>query len=70
MTAQTFDKIDTHGLNVHDIAFLKYLNVVLTHGGKFAYTSIMNYNEICDCDNGFLCEHRLQYVANYLKKMQ
>lgn len=29
--------------------------------------SIMNYGEICSCDTGYLCEHRLQWIIDFIK---
>lgn len=30
--------------------------------------SKMMYNVICKCDSGYLCEHRLQYIVDFIKK--
>lgn len=32
--------------------------------------SIMLYTEICKCDDGFLCEHRLEWLMNYIEKKE
>lgn len=31
--------------------------------------SIMTYEVLCTCDSGFLCEHRLQWLATALQKL-
>jgi len=30
--------------------------------------SIMHYGQLCDHDDGYLCEHRLQFIIDTLKK--
>lgn len=29
--------------------------------------SIMLYTEVCPCDDGFLCSHRLEWLINYIE---
>ena len=29
--------------------------------------SIMAYDKICDCDDGYLCSHRREWLFNFLK---
>lgn len=29
--------------------------------------SVMSYGLICDCDTHFLCEHRIQWIADFIK---
>ncbi len=31
--------------------------------------SIMTYETICNCDSGFLCEHRLHWLAEAMRNM-
>lgn len=31
--------------------------------------SIMIYGNLCSHDDGFLCEHRLQWILDYVKKL-
>jgi hypothetical protein len=38
--------------------------------GKQPGGSIMSYGDICNCDDDFLCEHRLQVIADWIKENQ
>jgi hypothetical protein len=68
MTAnQTFDMISTKGLHAKDVAFIKSLNASTSYISAIEYSSVMESGAICDCDDAFLCEHRLQYIVDYLK---
>lgn len=34
---------------------------------RFKGFSILNFGEICDCNNGFLCKHRRKWLIRYIK---
>jgi len=38
--------------------------------GKQPDGSIMSYKGICTCDDDYLCEHRLQVIADWIKENQ
>lgn len=44
---------------------IKKLNVPKQYGA-FVHNSIMQYGEICKCDTGYLCYHRLQWIADFM----
>lgn len=55
--------------NIKDESFIYELIIKLntpTHYGINVNDSIMMYGDICTCDDGFLCEHRLQWIINFL----
>ena len=40
------------------------LNWRRSYGGEDPKRSIMHYGQLCNCDDGYLCEHRLQFVVD------
>jgi hypothetical protein len=32
--------------------------------------SILDYGRVCECDEGYFCEHRLEWLIKYLKKAE
>lgn len=46
------------------------LNVDKIYNSSNAFGSIINYSEICNCDDGFLCEHRLQWIVDFLVEQE
>jgi len=32
--------------------------------------SILLYKEVCTCDDGYLCEHRLEWLINYIESKE
>tara|TARA_R110000868_G_scaffold349387_1_gene610668 strand:- start:245 stop:457 length:213 start_codon:yes stop_codon:yes gene_type:complete len=61
----TIKQVNLKGLNKKQRAFISKLNAA-TYLGERAQGSIMEYGEICDHDDGFLCEHRLQAIIDFL----
>jgi hypothetical protein len=51
---------------------LKELEKAITVGKYYTKSypegSIMAYEEICDHDSGYLCEHRRQWILNYIQE--
>lgn len=45
------------------------LNCRLSYSDEHPKRSVMAYEDICRCDTGFLCEHRLQYIVDFLKPL-
>ena len=35
---------------------------------EYPKESIMHYEHLCDCDDLALCEHRLQFIVDFIKK--
>jgi hypothetical protein len=57
-------------LNEKDIEYLKEaLEIPKTYVyNKDNYpNSIMLYDKVCNCDDGFLCEHRLEWLINFIE---
>ena len=65
----TLDLVNTDGINENGMELLKELNVARYLGDRPA-KSIMLYKTICTCDDGWLCEHRLQVIADWIKENQ
>ena len=38
------------------------------YGEKSIPSSIMDYESLCDHDDGYLCEHRLQFIIDFVNK--
>lgn len=61
-------------LNEKEIEYLKKaLECPTTYHNatKINYpNSILLYKEVCDCDDGFLCEHRLEWLINYIESKE
>jgi len=60
-------------LNLSKVKFNSKLHHLITKlncrtefGGVYPVSSIMHYNQICDHDDGYLCEHRLQILIDYI----
>ena len=66
----TLDLVDTTGVDEKGMELLKKLNA-----SNFTYSgqpdgSIMGYGNLCTCDDDYLCSHRLQVIADWLKENQ
>lgn len=66
-TMFSIDAVNTAGLSNKQMELIKKLNTSLYTDNKNPKESIMHYGQICHCDDGFLCEHRLQVIVDYLK---
>ena len=64
----TIDNVNLKDLpkNLKELA--KKLNTTTSYDEDYPKDSIMIYEEICSCDTGFLCGHRLQYILDYINK--
>lgn len=56
---------------IHSSSLHKLINKL--NGNRHGYGnqvegSIMNYGYICNCDTHFLCEHRIQWIVDFIKK--
>jgi hypothetical protein len=65
----TLDAVNTEGVNEKGMELLQKLNINVLPG-KQPGGSIMSYGDICNCDDDFLCEHRLQVIADWIKENQ
>ena len=66
----TLDLVNTEGVNEKGMELLRKLNA-----SNFTYSnqpegSIMGYGGICTCDDDYLCSHRLQVIADWIKENQ
>jgi len=43
------------------------LNTSGIYGVRYHPDSIMEYEKICNHDDGYLCEHRRQWIIDFLK---
>ena len=66
----TLDLVDTKGINHEGLDLLNKLNMHMEYGAKDPEGSVMSYGNICNCDDGWLCEHRLQVIADWIKENQ
>jgi hypothetical protein len=66
----SIEAINLEGLTEKQIDLLKLLNVPLNNDTDDDPASIMGYEQLCDHDDAYMCEHRLQYFANRLKESQ
>jgi|DEB0MinimDraft_6_1074348.scaffolds.fasta_scaffold12208_7 hypothetical protein len=55
-----------HSSSLHEL--INKLNGNRNGYEEYVEGSIMNYGEICDCDALYLCEHRIQWVVDFIKK--
>ena len=64
----TKNMIDMHGIRpVGLLRLVELFNVKVSGevGVLDPKGSIMHYGQICRCDDGFLCEHRLQRLIDF-----
>ena len=65
------DMIDYSDLNEKEAAILKPLATMLSVSGSYSVDyikeSIMTSERICDHDDAYLCQCRLQHIIDYLK---
>ncbi|MGK0174061.1 MAG: hypothetical protein ACI9AT_000424 [Ulvibacter sp.] len=54
--------------SLHEL--MEKLNCTMSYGQnmKDVENSIMHYGQLCDHDDGFLCEHRLEWILNYIQE--
>jgi hypothetical protein len=67
---QTKDLINLDGIpEEHFIRELvEKLSARTTYEDKAHPRSVMDYKQICSHDDGWLCECRLQFIVNFLKR--
>lgn len=63
----SIDRVNLEGLSELEKGFIEKLNTSLYYGNKDPKESIMHYEQLCSCDDGFLCEHRLQLIIDWIK---
>jgi hypothetical protein len=54
--------------NNNVIELVKKLNIRRSYSDRHPEGSIMGYEAFCKCDSGVLCEHRLEWIVNFLKE--
>jgi hypothetical protein len=64
----TKDKINIKDLSPHLKELVDRLNCTTSYNEDKPKDSIMHYGQLCNHDDGFLCEHRLEYILNYLNQ--
>lgn len=64
----SIDAVNLDGINDKQMELIKKLNTSLCMNNRNPRESIMHYEQFCCCDDGFLCEHRLQVIVDWLKK--
>lgn len=64
----TIELVNTDGLSDHHMSLIKKLNTTTSYDVKDPEDSIMHYEQLCHHDSGYLCECRLQYIIDHLKK--
>jgi len=66
----TTDRVDLSKVNNDKLRQLVMrLSVSKSYDLKTPKDSIMRFEEICDHDEGYLCEHRLQYIIDEMVKI-
>jgi hypothetical protein len=65
----TIDNLNLVGIEKESKLYklIEKLNLRNNYGEKAPVNSIMHFEQLCEHDNGFLCEHRLQYIIDYIK---
>mgnify|MGYP003409583067 FL=1 len=66
----TLDLVNTDGVNEKGVELLQKLSTVRMTNMFPSKGSIMLRGELCDCDDDYLCEHRLQVIADWIKENQ
>ena len=64
----TKDKINIKDLSPHLKKLVDKLNCTTSYLEDTPKDSIMHYSQLCNHDDGFLCECRLEYILNYLNQ--
>ena len=68
MKKYTIEEVDTTGLTLSQLELIEKLNARKSYDVKDSKKSIMGYEQLCSCDDGFLCEHRLNIIVKYFKE--
>lgn len=66
----TLDLVNTDGVNEKGMELLRKLSTTTKLGQKDPKDSIMQFESLCDHDDGWLCECRLQVIADWIKENQ
>lgn len=64
----TLDIVNTDGLSYLQLELIRKLNISRSYDVQCPKDSIMSYGQLCHHDSGYLCECRLQYIIEQLKK--
>ena len=64
------DKINFSEIKEGSILFklAKKLSVSGSYSVDYKKESIMDYEKVCSHDDGYLCEHRLQFIIDFINK--
>ncbi len=64
----TIDKVDLSKVNESSelMDLVNNLNTLTNYSERSIPQSIMFHGNHCKCDDGYLCEHRLQFIINKL----
>lgn len=62
----TVDKLSKVYIDSKQLELIKILNCNTSYGEDRITDSIMSFGVVCEHDDGFMCEHRLEYLLNYL----
>lgn len=65
----TLDEIGWNEYSPEIQRIAKALNVSRNFTAPDPQGSVMNMGEVCDCDSGFLCEHRLIWILNNVDEL-
>ena len=63
----SIDAVNLDGINEKQMELIKKLSISLYSENDHPEGSIMHYKQFCSCDDGYLCEHRLQVIIDWLK---
>lgn len=64
MAKFTIDAVNLDGINDKQMELIRKLNTSLNWDNEDPHGSIMHYEQLCSCDSGFLCAHRLQAIVD------
>lgn len=63
---RTHDKINLENYSDEIKQLSKLLSVSTNYSTSFNPESIMEYNSICEHDDGYLCECRLKFILDWI----
>lgn len=62
-------RINIKNLDKDILSIMNDLNISMDYNTESPSDSIMSYNILCECDDGFLCDHRLEYIIKKLSSI-
>ena len=62
-------KLDLDGIEKYSPLhkLIRDINISRSYDINTDSDSIMSYGMLCKCDSGYLCEHRLQNIVDFIK---